>query len=72
MALLTDAMLHIGNNSKLIISVLVPVLMLHGLHFLCVAMNCSSYVPLVSHIRMLILCVSIVYCTLLTTALLTC
>ena len=72
MALLTDAMLHIGNNSKLIISVLVPVLMLHGLHFLYVAMTCRSYAPLVSQIRMFILSVSIVYCTLLTTALLTC
>ena len=51
MALLTAAMLHIGSNSKLIISILVPVLMLHGLHFLCVAMNCSSYDPLVSHIK---------------------
>ena len=56
MALLTAAMLHIGSNSKLIISVLVPVLMLHGLHFLYVAI-CRSYAHLVSHIRMFILSV---------------
>ena len=56
MALLTDAMLHIGNNSKLIINVLVAVLMLHGLHFLYVAI-CRSYAHLLSHIRMFILSV---------------
>ena len=71
MALLTDAMLHIGNNSKLIINVLVAVLMLHGLHFLYVAI-CRSYAHLLSHIRMFILSAWIVYCTLLTTALLIC
>ena len=54
MALLTAAMLHIGSKSKLIISVLVPVLMLHGLHFLYVAI-CRSYAHLLSHIRMFIL-----------------